>query len=363
MPPREIKANCGGVPLLQQLKIEKLVVFRALQLGDMLCAVPALRALRTALPCARITLAGLPWAEQFAFRFRHYIDDFAAFPGHPAFPEQSVQEGHIPGFYCAMRARRFDLALQMHGSGEISNRVAHAFGARLLAGFVPGESAHHDSRRFLHYPKDGAEPLRLLRLVQHLGACAGTAALEFPITEEDREALRASRLTERLDNRGYFCVHPGARHRGKCWPLPCFAQVADALAEEYGLQPVLTGSPQETDLTATLAASMRTPALDTAGPLPIGAMAALVQGARLLVCNDTGVSHIAAGLKLPSVVVFSSADIRRWAPLDRELHRCLRDPEGIGAQAVLTQARALLDRFALSAGSEQGQRQRDHFVH
>lgn len=63
----------------------------------------------------------------------------------------------------------------------------------------------------------------------------------------------------------------------------------------------------------------------------------------MLICNDTGVSHIAAGLRLKSVVIFSKADIARWAPLNRRLHRCIRDPEAKKAQLVLAQARLLLN--------------------
>lgn len=91
-------------PLHQHAPIERLAVFRALQLGDMLCVVPALRALRAVLPGTRIMLVGLPWAEQFAQRFHRYIDDFTAFPGHPEFPEQTVREELLPVFYETMQA-------------------------------------------------------------------------------------------------------------------------------------------------------------------------------------------------------------------------------------------------------------------
>ncbi len=105
---------------------------------------------------------------------------------------------------------------------------------------------------------------------------------------------------------------------------------------------VLTGSGNEAPLTAAVASRMRTKALDAAAPISIGAMAALMSRSRLLISNDTGVSHIAAGLKLNSVVIFSKADIRRWAPLDRQRHRSLWDPEGERAAEVLAHARALL---------------------
>jgi hypothetical protein len=331
------------LPPLQQANIERVAVFRALQVGDMLCAVPALRALRAALPQARITLIGLPWAEQFVKRFHRYVDDFVRFPGHSAFPEQPTDEAALPAFYEAMRERRFDLSIQMHGSGEISNGIVSDFSAATMCGYTTTEDlAHRDSACFLAYPQQGPEPLRLLDLIRFLGAPATGNELEFPITEEDERELGDSGLSKELAPRRYVCIHPGARLRNKCWPPERFAEVADALAEEFGLSVVLTGSAKEADLTEEVARRMRHAALDAAAPISIGAMAALMRGARLLVCNDTGVSHIAAGLKLPSVVIFSTADIRRWSPLDTKLHRCIQDPEGRCTDAVVHHARALL---------------------
>ena len=129
-------------PFLQRTAPSSVVVFRALQLGDMLCAVPALRALRNALPRAHIALVGLPWAQQFVERFPGYLDEFIPFPGHPLLPEQPVRHEALASFYAGMCARQFALAIQLHGSGDVSNDIVSGFGADAMAGFcrrsVPG---------------------------------------------------------------------------------------------------------------------------------------------------------------------------------------------------------------------------------
>jgi ADP-heptose:LPS heptosyltransferase len=333
-------------PLLQRIEVHNLVVFRALQLGDMLCAVPALRALRKALPSAHITLVSLPWARQFADRFRNYIDRFSAFPGHPALPEQAVQRDQLMAFYQSMHAQKFSLSLQIHGDGAITNDIVKMFRARANAGFAATQASECDRVCFFPYPDGGAEPLRLLNLVAMLGAAPAGAQLEFPLLAADWDELNGSGLAGGAVTGSYICVHPGASVRDKCWPPARFAEVADLLAAEYGLSTVVTGSGKEVELASEVIRHMRTSAINAAGPISIGAMAALMSGARLLICNDTGVSHIAAGLRLKSVVVFSKADIKRWSPLDRRLHRCIWDPDGEMLGDVLTQARLLLSGAA-----------------
>jgi ADP-heptose:LPS heptosyltransferase len=331
-----------ALPVLMQPGIERVAVFRALQLGDMLCAVPALRALRATLPNAHITLVGLKWAEQFAQRFPKYIDDFQVFPGHPAFPEQPVNENELEGFYQAMRERNFSLALQLHGSGEISNQIIREFGARFCAGYVAHDADDYDPHCFFPYPESGPEPLRMLDLMRLLGSSGLRSHMEFPLSAQDFDELQNSGLAAGLETGRYICIHPGARFRNKCWPAHRFAEIADQLANEFGMKIVLTGSEKEIDLANAVADYMKTPAINTASPLSIGAMAALMSRSRLLVCNDTGVSHIAAGLGLKSVVIFNNAHMDRWSPVDHRRHRCIWDPVGDKAGEALEHARILL---------------------
>jgi len=70
---------------------------------------------------------------------------------------------------------------------------------------------------------------------------------------------------------------------------------------------------------------MTAPALHLAGATSLGGLAALVSHARLVVCNDTGISHLAAAMCTPSTVIASGSDTRRWAPLDHALHHVLAD--------------------------------------
>jgi ADP-heptose:LPS heptosyltransferase len=320
----------------------KVVVLRALQLGDLLCAVPAFRALRAALPRAHITLAGLPWAREFVERFAQYFDGFLEFPGYPGLPERPVDVRRIPSFLAAAQEKRFDLALQMHGSGVVTNPIALLFGARRTAGYYPPGGPCPDPGGFLAYPAELPEVWRHLRLLEFLGIPPRGEELEFPAQPDDGAALRAIAGAAELGERAYVCLHPGARAAARRWPAEHFAAVADALADR-GLGIVLTGSTDETALTDAVARVMRAPVLDLAGRTNLGALAALLRGARLLICNDTGVSHLAAAVRTPSVVVFHQLSEREgWPPLDRQRHRVVARARGVLPADVLAQAAELL---------------------
>ena len=321
------RAIGGGY--LPTARPRRIVVFRALQLGDLLCSIPALRALRASAPAAHIAVVGLPHMAGFVARYPHYVDEFIRFPGAPGFPEQPETAEHLPAFLDAMRQRRFDLAIQLHGSGGPANVLVRGFGAATTAGFhKPVESEESDSGCFVDWDAEVAEIRKYLALMAALGADAAAVAdttLELPVTDRERSEWAALARAHALDGARIACIHPGARWRSRRWPLERFAAVAADLARR-GLRVVLTGSPDERGLVDALAELLRVrgvPVVDLCARTSLGSLAAMLSDSEILVSNDTGISHVAAALGPPSVVVASGSDVARWAPLDTRRHPVL----------------------------------------
>lgn len=297
-------------------KIKSIIIFRALQLGDLLCSIPAFRALRNAFPTSHIAIAGLPWMKMLPERFPRYFDEFIWFPGYPGLPEQPFQAEQTARFLLNITQRKFDLALQMQGNGTIVNPMIELFGASIFAGFFIKNDYHPDSPFFLEYPDGISEIHRHLLLMKHLGIKSDDDALEFPVSNKDQADLKES---FGLPGHKYICVHAGSRGAYRQWPTRNFAYVADRCFD-YGYNIVLTGTSDELPIVERVASQMKNSPLIAAGKTNLGAMAALLDGSEGLISNCTGISHVSSALKVKSVVISMDGEPERWAPLNRDLH-------------------------------------------
>lgn len=333
----------------------RIAIFQALFLGDLLCATPAINAVKRRFPGAEITLIGLPWARELADRLPA-VDRFEVFPGYPGLPDRPVDEPAIPRFFERARRTRYDLAVQLHGSGGITNEIVAALGAAAAVGYGPAGDAGMTAT--LPWREDEREVMRWLRLVDLAGTSIDRTDIELPVTEADR--WRAAELVP--GSGPLIGLHAGAKDPARRWPAEQFAELGDALAIRHRARIVLTGAESERPLTAGIRERMRTPALDLAGSTDLGALAAVIARLDLLVTNDTGASHVAAAVRTPSVVLFGPSRPSRWAPLDGVLHtavdaRLFAAPDvetgavlrGLPVEAVLAVCEAKL-RPALKTG-------------
>lgn len=305
----------------------RVAVFRALFLGDLLCALPALDALAARFPDAEVTLVGLPWARELAGRLRS-IHRFEPFPGSPGLPEGDADEERAEAFLARMRAGRFDLAVQLHGSGGVTNGVVAGFRATRSIGYGPPDDGRLTA--VLPWREDEHEVARWLRLVAALGASADRTRIDLPLSELDHRGA-----AELLGGPGaggpVVGLHVGAKDAARRWPPERFAALGDALARRHGARLALTGGPGERPLAEALLERMEAPALDLVGRTDLGTFAAVVDRLDLLVTNDTGASHVAAATRTPSVVLFGPTSPARWAPLDRSLHTVVAAVDHVGA--------------------------------
>jgi ADP-heptose:LPS heptosyltransferase len=168
------------------------------------------------------------------------------------------------------------------------------------------------------------ESERYLALMSALGVNTSDRRLSFPLSESDGDEYASLAAAHGIEAHRLVLVHPGAQLPSRRWPAERFAEVADRLAAD-GWQIAITGTAAEASLTGAVLGAMTAPALHVAGATSLGGLAALVAHARLVVCNDTGISHIAAAMATASVVIASGSDTQRWAPLDHTRHRVLAD--------------------------------------
>jgi ADP-heptose:LPS heptosyltransferase len=322
--------------------IRKIGIFRALYLGDMLCIIPTVRAIRVAFPEAKITLIGLPWQKSFVERFSNYFDSFMIFPGWEGLPEQEVNENAVKTFLQEVRNEKFDLVLQMQGNGSITNNMVALWGARIFAGLRRAQDPAPDLQLFPVSEDNEHEVERFLKIPQALNIPLQGTYLEFPISELEKRDADKMLSSMSLTKGAYMCIHAGARDPKRRWSLRNFALISKALIED-GWKILLTGSIAEKDLLTELEdliGSSVNNLVRECGDLGIGELATIIQESAMLISNDTGVSHVAAALKVPSVVIFSPySEFDRWVPLNQTLHYCIRTEQAKDAGSVLHQIR------------------------
>lgn len=136
----------------------------------------------------------------------------------------------------------------------------------------------------------------------------------------DREKGMALMAAKGLDPERAICVAPGAQFGGaKRYPAEAYAHILAWLASE-GWQPIVLGVAAERDIGEQVLAKTEGPAWNAAGQTQLGQALQLAAAGRLMLCNDSGFMHVAAGLGVPTVAMFGATDPARTSPSGPHVH-------------------------------------------
>lgn len=270
------------------------LVLRALGLGDLLTAVPALRGLKRAVTPRPVLLAA---------------------PGHPGgvarwLVDLRVVDAVVPTADLDDEPPGRGLgpheAVDLHGNGAPSrDLLAAAAPATLLSYAPPGvpecpwKPGEHEVRRWC-------------RLLAAAGVASRTSDLRLDVPRVPHGAV---------------VLHPGAAFASRRWPVERWHAVAAALAEQHEV--VVTAGRGERPLAQRVADGVARARVVEG--LAVAELAELLGGARLLICGDTGVAHLTTALGTPSVLLFGPVAPSAWGPaVDCDRHVVLWHGDGTG---------------------------------
>ena len=283
------------------------VLLRPLGLGDLLTAVPAMRAVAEAYPQHRRLLAAPQALAPLALAAGAVDEVVDTRPLQP-----------LPD-----RLRGADVAVDLHGRGPASHRVLLDARPRRLIAFANPEVPQ--TAGFPRWRDQEHEVVRWCRMLAGHGIAADPTRLDLQLPGPGPG-----------EPAGAVIVHPGAAFEARRWPARRFAAVARHLRLR-GESVLITGSSSEIPLAREVAslAGLDASAV-AAGRTDLLGLARLVRGARGVICGDTGIAHLATALRTPSVVLFGPTPPALWGPpTGRPWHRTIwrgrrGDPHGRG---------------------------------
>ncbi len=272
-------------------------------LGDIILSLPALRLLGDYFPGAETTLAAnLDFATVVATGYAARFLSLSSLPLHRVFGPEAIPDEDLRFW------RSFDRIVSWTGSGDdaFAARLAQVHPASLTARWRPtDDDSRHVSRIFLDSLRPWVMP-----------------PADIPLSKIEIRAQTRIEAAAWLEGQGYsgrrplYILHPGAGNKEKRWPAERFL--------DLGLRLVATGDlliaegPAEPGIGRALSRAIGDKTY-LADNLPLPQLAGAISYGRAFVGNDSGIAHLAAGLQIPTVVLFGPTRPEHWAPLGKHV--------------------------------------------
>ena len=310
-------------------------------LGDMLLAIPAMRALKEARPYTEIHVLAGPWAGSILANVPE-VDQVLTID-FPGFRRGEQKLNYLGPYFQLIKVAR---QLRQIGYGHaIILRPDHWWGAMLA--HVAGISER------IGYAMENVEPFltqaihhqhehvirQNLRLVEGWTGVIEDEDIPYYLEVYDKERDEISAMLGQCgihEATSFFCIHPGSGTWVKQWDSESWSKVADTLTDQLDATVVFTGTDSERALIDNIQNRMQHKSCTTAGELNIYQLAALYERALVVLGPDSGPIHLAAAVDTPTVSLFGPADPIEFAPRgSHDKHIVLTTPIGCRPCRVL----------------------------
>ena len=291
---------------------KRFLISRLSALGDVVCSLPVAGALKKAYPDAEVLWATDPRFAGIVRSCRH-VDQVVEV--RPSMKTESwpVYEGE------------FDAALDVQGLLKSALAIKNARSRTRVGYHWQREGAWLFSERVIPDRTSLHVVDQYVDVARAVGGQADQADFGLQPLSSALEALRAKfPLTQ-----PFVVLNGGAGWVTKRWPPSHFAQLIDRLSGE-GISSVLIGGPSQDDrrVFTEIERESSSKPVDMVGRTSVEELVALISLAKAHVGGDTGSSHLAAGLGIPAIGLYSITRPARSCPYG-QIERCHYDPKGL----------------------------------
>lgn len=303
---------------------KNILVVRLGAMGDIVHVIPAVKNLRTAFPSASISWL-VEDKQKDLVESIPGIDEVIVFPRKQwqatlKYPQQYLTlMRELPSFLKKLRNKKYDIALDFHGNFK-SGILTHLSGAKTRIGFPKGYCKEFN---FIFSNVRVAPPQKkmnridkYLSLLQGIGIKADYQQPAFSIPDADRLYIDHFIRQNSLYQRPVAIIHPGTSVFGKFkrWQAKNYAILADRLIEDLNYTVVLTWGNLEYPIVEEIVSLMCHKATIACKTSSTKQLIALLKHAKLFIGSDTGPTHIASCLEIPTVAIFGPKDPAIYAP-------------------------------------------------
>jgi len=311
---------------------KNILITKPSSLGDIVLALPALTALHRSFPDAKISWLVRPEFAPLLENHPH-LTEIIVFDrkllGKAWF--HSGAFGSLVSLVRRLRRSKFDVVFDFQGLLRTAS-LARLSGCKKRFGMA--NAREFASIFYTHKIPQDIDCIHMvdyyLKIIKAAGATELDVEFVFPQNPKAPDSVGRLLASHDVPNDNYAVFVPSSAHRDKCWPAERFAALAEKISSQFGTSIVVTGSASEAGIIESLKEKANAPIVSLAGKTSLSELIALLEGARVVISNDTGPGHIAAALGVPIVLLFGRTNPYRLTPYGRKHCIMAIEPESRG---------------------------------